>query len=111
MLLRHQLLCPMARFANKALINGTTVGFMNIHVLRDVTPSTFTSMLYAFTSIHGEGPVNTGHHMELPQVITASHRHCTHEQGNHTPTVMLAQWPKVHLVSTKAGHWPSRLDG
>jgi len=35
---------------------------------------------------------------------------CTNEQENHPPTVMLAQWPKVNLVSTKA-HWPFSLDG
>ena len=66
MLFRHHLLCPKARSANKALINGTTVGFMKIHVLRDVTPCILASMSYAFTNIHGESPINTGHHMEIP---------------------------------------------
>jgi hypothetical protein len=65
MLLRHQH-CPMTHFANEALINGTIAGFMKIHVLRDVTPCIFVSMSYAFTGIHGEIPINTGHHVELP---------------------------------------------
>jgi hypothetical protein len=46
--------------------NGTSAGFMKIHALRDVTPCKFASMSYEYTNIHGDSPINTGHHMELP---------------------------------------------
>jgi hypothetical protein len=78
----------------------TTVLFMKIQVLRNVTPCRYARMYHAFTNSHSESPINTGHHMELPHVITASHRQWLYTRTGESPTDNHAKRSKVNLLCT-----------